>query len=780
MTTDEGAVDVKFRQSDQKISLEVQETMPDRTGLLPLSAVPDAASQPSGEVTRAQLHKHQLPQSLNTAQRFVDIMIVSFTGALINFGVVFVTCALLPTVHALGLVALLDISVMAGLSSCAIYFLCALCPIWLGLCMLLLQAFSGVFFGQVIVAGLCSMFLIDPQTLGPMGVLLSLLYTFLFTVAPAFALPFYMAAFESSPLRRTPGALFSDCLVADLRGNKLSFRKAWKKAVMVGFELLLYPIAVSRGNNYRDRRAWLEQATGTMHVRKPEKLEEEISKSKEKVMVRYRAFQELEGVLGQDAEHVPKVMRKEDLSFKRAYHAVWALSTVTLAVSLPVALLAPMACMRLILLNGRFQSGWSPALNGAEHMFDWWPQLFVYLMCALALYFVLAACRPTHIQLTKDGVRFIFKMMPVFMQDRICPWSKIKQISLEQVPGKASVADHRLVFNLADGKKMRLRLGSISSVVGKDEILKAVERWAPNVPRSPEVISALQPPCDFSYTELWMEALSAPPKREKLKPLVDGAVLHEQQFTITNMLGVGGQGTAYLAEDAVSGQAVVLKEFVLPVYVDVSARRRALETFEQEARLLKELSHPNVVKLVDYFIEDHRAYLVLEHIDGESLRALVNRSGMLVEDKVRELAIQMCEILQYLHAQSPPVVHRDFTPDNLILRKDGTLKLIDFNVAQQSDSSAVSSVVGKPNYLPPEQFRGMPTTQSDIYALGACLQFLLTAEDPVAILSSNPSLTRSDVSEALSTIVQKATEPELEHRFSTASEILLQLKEKSV
>jgi serine/threonine protein kinase len=123
-------------------------------------------------------------------------------------------------------------------------------------------------------------------------------------------------------------------------------------------------------------------------------------------------------------------------------------------------------------------------------------------------------------------------------------------------------------------------------------------------------------------------------------------------------------------------------------------------------------------------------------------------------------------------------VHRDFTPDNLILRKDGALKLIDFNVAQQSDaSSALSSVVGKPNYLSPEQFRGSPVPQSDIYALGACLQFLLTGEDPVAILSSNPSQTRDDISEQLSNIVQKATEPELSHRFLTASEILAQLND---
>jgi len=220
-----------------------------------------------------------------------------------------------------------------------------------------------------------------------------------------------------------------------------------------------------------------------------------------------------------------------------------------------------------------------------------------------------------------------------------------------------------------------------------------------------------------------------------------------------------------------------LKEFLLPVYVDVSARRRALEIFEKEARLLKELSHPNVVKLVDYFVEDHRAYLVLEHIDGKSLRQIVQQEGARAEDEVRSLAAQMCAILEYLHSQSPPVVHRDFTPDNLILRKDGTLKLIDFNVAQQSDdSSALSSVVGKPNYLSPEQFRGAPVPQSDIYALGACLQFLLTGEDPIAIISSNPSLSRDDVSAELSAIVQKATQPQLVDRFASASEILLQLK----
>jgi hypothetical protein len=741
--------------------------------------VPGIGTQLPDQICRPPVQRFDLPKPLEAVQNYVDILIVTIFGALINFAVVVSVCAFAPVGHPIGVIQLLDTGLIAAVVGGYGWLLCCLFPVWLGLCTLVLQAISGVFVGQVIVNVICNSLGISPGTLGPMQGILSFLFTFLSTIVPAFALPVYRAFLESSSLRKTFGAMYSDYQVADLKGNRLSFHQAWKRALNSSLEAFLYPVSIATGKSYRDRKSWLEQSTATMLMKKQESLDEEVDKSKESVMVRYRAFQELEGVLGHDAQNVPKVMRKEDVSFRRASHAVWALSVVTAAIFIPVSFQTPAAIMRTFVLNGQ---GLSPLAGPAMHMpfelIEFGGQGFNYLVLALFVYFVLAACRPTHIQLSRGGLRIISKIMPGFMQDAICPWNKVQSVSLAQVKGKASVADHRLVFNLVDErKKISLRLGSISSIAGKDEILKAVERWAPTVPRSSDVITALQPPCDFSYTELWMEALTAPPKREKLKPLIVGASLREHQYKVLNMLGVGGQGTAYLAEDSLSSQNVVLKEFILPVYVEVGARRRALDTFEKEARLLKELSHPNVVKLFDYFIEDHRAYLVLEHIDGESLRALVNRVGMLPEKDVRNYAAQMCMILEYLHAQSPPVVHRDSTPDNLILRKDGTLKLIDFNVAQQSDSSAVSSVVGKPNYLSPEQFRGSPTTQSDIYALGACLQFLLTGEDPVAIISSDPTASRPDVSPQLSAIVQKATEPELANRFATASELLRQLEE---
>jgi len=231
------------------------------------------------------------------------------------------------------------------------------------------------------------------------------------------------------------------------------------------------------------------------------------------------------------------------------------------------------------------------------------------------------------------------------------------------------------------------------------------------------------------------------------------------------------QGTAYRVQDSDTEEDVVLKEFILPVYVDVAVRRQALERFENEARILKQLDHPQIVSLTDFFIEDHRSYLVLEHINGKSLKQLIMENGPMSEEQVKGLALQMCTILDYLHGLAPPVVHRDFTPDNLILREDGTLKLVDFNVAQQTEATATGTVVGKHAYLPPEQFRGTPVPASDLYSMGATLHFLLTGQDPEPISISHPQKVNASVSGAMDFLVAKATAMSLDDRYASAEEI---------
>lgn len=405
--------------------------------------------------------------------------------------------------------------------------------------------------------------------------------------------------------------------------------------------------------------------------------------------------------------------------------------------------------------------------------------LAMMVVTAKAIYFT----RPTHLSLSDQGVRLIYDQtfagrQLYYHQSKLIPWEKVSRIHIVRPPTKPSPQQHYLSMMAGSVPLVNLRLGAFLSTEDRAHVLEAIEKWAPEIARDAEVIQSLEPPADHSYTEMWMKALSAPPKREKLKPLINGALLREGKYEIAGALGVGGQGTAYLAYDiADERRSVVLKEFILPVYVDIVVRKQALDKFEREAKILKQLDHPQIVKLVDFFVEDHRGYLVLEHIDGGSLRQVVEKNGKMPENKVRSLAVQMCEILRYLHGLTPAVVHRDFTPDNLILRKDGTLKLVDFNVAQQTESTATGTVVGKHAYLPPEQFRGMPTTQSDIYALGATLFYMLTGEDPEPISEAHPRELEPQISEELDRIVALATTIDPGLRYKHADEIATDLEQ---
>jgi len=404
---------------------------------------------------------------------------------------------------------------------------------------------------------------------------------------------------------------------------------------------------------------------------------------------------------------------------------------------------------------------------------------FYWLLGAFGIGIIVAVYgwlkQPTNLELSGLGIRLFTKLGKLDWSDGISlKWCDISRVELHQPSSKTNVSDCELVF-VTQGRSLRLKLGSLESVAEKELILKAIEKWAPSVHRSAEVIQALQAPSNHSYTELWLQALAGPPKREKLKPLVEGAIIRDGLYTVIRPIGIGGQGFAYLSKNNLTGESVVLKEFLLPVFVDMSVRKKALVKFENEAKILKQLDHPQIVRLLDFLVEDHRAYLVLEHIDGLSMRKIVQQQGKLAESQVRDLAKQMCKIQRYLHSLTPPVVHRDFTPDNLILRKDGTLKVIDFNVAQQIESTATGSVVGKHAYLPPEQFRGQPVPQSDIYALGATLSFLLTGEDPEPISESHPRQSCPSVSLQMDALVAKATSTELAQRYLSVDQLAADL-----
>ncbi len=215
---------------------------------------------------------------------------------------------------------------------------------------------------------------------------------------------------------------------------------------------------------------------------------------------------------------------------------------------------------------------------------------------------------------------------------------------------------------------------------------------------------------------------------------------------------------------------VVLKEYILPVYRGTRLLENISNRFFAEAELLARLDHPGVVKMLDHFVEDFRGYLVLEYVEGKSLKDLVMLQGPQRESFAVEVGKQLALVLRYLHEQFPPVVHRDLSPDNVIVGLNGQIKIVDFNVARRLENSNRTAVVGKHAYLPPEQFRGRPTTQSDLYALGGTLFYLVTGLEPAPLSCSRPSQSAA-VSAEFSNIVAKCTELSLGDRYRSAEEV---------
>jgi tRNA A-37 threonylcarbamoyl transferase component Bud32 len=333
-----------------------------------------------------------------------------------------------------------------------------------------------------------------------------------------------------------------------------------------------------------------------------------------------------------------------------------------------------------------------------------------------------------------------------------------------------------LCFQTKNGKIAKLRLGDVLSSDVRTKLLQALKERAPQAEIEAEAYALLEPLPETSFTELWIAALSAPPSRERILPLDPGVRLNEKKYEIEKQLATGGQGTAYLAKakDRAS-ELVVLKEYILPIYVTREAVKNSIESLEHEARLLKKIDHAKIVKCLDFFVEDHRGYIVLEYVQGENLRDLILKNKILPEQLVLDLARQMCDILSYLHCQEPPIVHKDFTPDNLILEKNGSLKLIDFNIAQQLSETNASAVGGKAAYMAIEQVQGNPCPQTDLYAMGACLYFLLVGEDPEPISVSCPRQKRIDIDEKFAKLIARCTEPDLSLRYDSAASVRMDL-----
>jgi len=257
------------------------------------------------------------------------------------------------------------------------------------------------------------------------------------------------------------------------------------------------------------------------------------------------------------------------------------------------------------------------------------------------------------------------------------------------------------------------------------------------------------------------------------------------RYEITSVLGHGGMATTYAAEDRQYHQSVAMKVLSLRQ----ASQWKVIELFEREAKVLANLNHPQIPKYLDYFHvdleSDRHFYLVQELIEGESLAQIIQQGASMTEDEVQEIAKQILQILCYLHELTPPVVHRDIKPQNLIRRTNGAIALVDFGAVQDVYRQTItggSTFVGTYGYMAPEQFRGQADCSSDIYGLGATLLFLLTQRSPSELPQIRMKIdvrACTQISPVFADWLEKAIEPVMEDRFSSARIALDALESKS-
>ena len=257
---------------------------------------------------------------------------------------------------------------------------------------------------------------------------------------------------------------------------------------------------------------------------------------------------------------------------------------------------------------------------------------------------------------------------------------------------------------------------------------------------------------------------------------IDAVIAHTQMSAL------------YRATDLNSGREVAIK---VP-NPEMEADPVLLERFKREEEIGRQLDHPGIVKTFNDE-ERSRFYMVIEWVDGRLLRTILNEEKKLSIDRASTLAHRICDALDYMHKHG--IVHRDLKPENIMVDENDQIKLIDFGIAMKEDARRltfvnVSSLLGTPDYISPEQVKGERGDQrSDIYSMGIIFYEMLTGRvpfvgpNPLAVMNERvlndvkpPRDLNPEISPELEEILYRALEREPRHRYATASEMMWDLE----
>ncbi len=265
-----------------------------------------------------------------------------------------------------------------------------------------------------------------------------------------------------------------------------------------------------------------------------------------------------------------------------------------------------------------------------------------------------------------------------------------------------------------------------------------------------------------------------------------GQILNDR-YEIKRQVGTGGMADVYMAIDRLLGRTVAVKV----LHPQFSRDPVYIERFRHEAQAAANITHPNIVNVYDWGVEGDLHYIIMEYVEGKSLKDVILENAPLMPERAVEIAISICMALEAAHSHG--IVHRDIKPHNVIVTRDNQIKVMDFGIARTSGGSSITqtgTIIGTAQYISPEQAQGRTADpRSDLYSLGIVLYELLTAkvpfdgETPVAIAYKHvredplpPSILNPDISPELEAIVLKALAKNPQNRYQSATEMRADLE----
>ncbi len=353
-----------------------------------------------------------------------------------------------------------------------------------------------------------------------------------------------------------------------------------------------------------------------------------------------------------------------------------------------------------------------------------------------------------------------------------CPPSKFDSVSImEKKPEVEVIEPTPAKIEIGDSRREQppgFRMAHVSATAAEEE----------------------KPSRSYTTPNIGGENHTAGRNKAKLKPLDEGTVLNNR-YEIIRKIGGGGMGAVYLASDKNLGGVLRAVKEMVQSYIEDEQQEKAVSDFKRESLLLTSLDHQSIPTIYDYFFDDKEArfYLVMKYISGGDLagRLRAASESRIDEREVTQWAIQIADVLDYLHNRQPPIVYRDLKPANIMVDGNtGRVMLIDFGIARwvNKEEKGVTAV-GTMGYAPPELFSGNVEVRSDIYSLGSTMFHLLTGADP----QSNPLLIfdfqkhprprqiNPQLSDQMERILMRSVEYSADKRFTSAAEFKRTLEE---